>query len=255
METVDTPNDIISNIFLFNSYRYSERNEERDFYTDRLRLGKIFVVLHGDQGMMFCPSRFAGYKGNSMEKHVAFEDKSGSVTTPKISSVLNQEPENISDLEKKYLYLCGTMSIKPSNIRRRYWLMQKKKPDYDQIDFRISAGSGYPDKIKIEKEYSEGATKQVLVNAFERNPEARKACIAHYGYNCSVCEMNFQEEYGEIGKEFIHVHHLSPLALRKDRYEIDPIKDLRPVCPNCHAMLHRSDPPFTIEELREIIDL
>lgn len=35
--------------------------------------------------------------------------------------------------------------------------------------------------------------------------------------------------------------------------QIDPISDLRPVCPNCHAMLHKKNPPYTIDELREII--
>jgi len=40
----------------------------------------------------------------------------------------------------------------------------------------------------------------------------------------------------------------------KDEYEVDPINDLRPVCPNCHAMLHRKKPPLTIEELETIIN-
>jgi 5-methylcytosine-specific restriction protein A len=34
-----------------------------------------------------------------------------------------------------------------------------------------------------------------------------------------------------------------------NNYIVDPVKDLEPVCPNCHAMLHRKDPPYSIEEL------
>lgn len=56
--------------------------------------------------------------------------------------------------------------------------------------------------------------------------------------------------YGEIGAGYIHVHHLKPLAEVTGEREIDPIADLIPVCPNCHAMLHRASEP-TIEELRE----
>lgn len=74
-------------------------------------------------------------------------------------------------------------------------------------------------------------------------------CIDH----CSVCNFNFYDKYGEIGKDFIHVHHLVPLHEIKDVYEIDPIRDLRPVCPNCHAMLHKRNPALSIEELKEVI--
>jgi predicted HNH restriction endonuclease len=64
-----------------------------------------------------------------------------------------------------------------------------------------------------------------------------------------VCGFSFGAIYGELGTGFIHVHHLVPLALIKQGYEVDPIKDLRPVCPNCHAMLHKRTPPFSINEL------
>src|SRR5215510_687494 len=72
----------------------------------------------------------------------------------------------------------------------------------------------------------------------ERDPIARQRCIELYGYRCSVCKFTLEEVYGEIGREFIHVHHLRPLSGIAEEYEIDPVEDLRPVCPNCHAMLH-----------------
>ena len=59
-----------------------------------------------------------------------------------------------------------------------------------------------------QKVYTEGTPNQVLVTKYERNPFARKTCIDHYGLSCSVCEFNFENEYGELGKDFIHVHHL-----------------------------------------------
>ena len=98
----------------------------------------------------------------------------------------------------------------------------------------------------------EGAKRQITVNAYERNPAARKQCIAFYGYRCSVCGINFEEIYGSIGKDYIHVHHLTPLSGIGEKYLVDPIADLRPVCPNCHAMIHRRNPPYTIDELKSI---
>lgn len=100
----------------------------------------------------------------------------------------------------------------------------------------------------------EGAVHVSVSKKYERNPVNRKLCLAIKGYNCSVCGMNFEKVYGKIGKDFIHVHHIVPLHLIGESYVIDPIKDLFPVCPNCHNMLHRIDPPYSIEELKEIIN-
>lgn len=107
----------------------------------------------------------------------------------------------------------------------------------------------FPDELEPGKKYIEGAKKQVRVNAYERDPKARKACLSHHGYNCVVCGFNFQSRYGEIGKDFIHVHHLKPLSLTDGEYKLDPVADLRPVCPNCHAMLHRGESVLSIEYL------
>lgn len=102
---------------------------------------------------------------------------------------------------------------------------------------------------------TEGAVKLVTVNRYERNRFARKRCIETFGYRCSVCEIDFSERYGQVGRGFIHVHHLVPLSEIGERYEVDPVTDLRPVCPNCHAMLHhRTVVPRTIEELRRILN-
>ncbi len=111
----------------------------------------------------------------------------------------------------------------------------------------------HPEEIPEGVKYFEGAVSYVKVNAYERNPAARDACLEHHGTNCAVCGFNFGAAYGEIGTDFIHVHHLKPLASVKKSYQVDPINDLRPVCPNCHAMLHRS--ALSVEELTALIKL
>ncbi len=106
------------------------------------------------------------------------------------------------------------------------------------------------DEISEESTFVEGAKRRVTVNAYERDPEARRMCIRRYGWNCAVCEMNFAETYGEIGTDYIHVHHKKPLNMLGKGYAVDPEKDLIPVCPNCHAMLHRRQKVLSIKELR-----
>ena len=66
--------------------------------------------------------------------------------------------------------------------------------------------------------------------------------------------MNFEATYGPAGKGLIHVHHLKTLASIGAEYEIDPVADLRPVCPNCHAMIHHGEPMHSIEDVRAIRD-
>ncbi|EPG0327009.1 HNH endonuclease [Vibrio alginolyticus] len=92
---------------------------------------------------------------------------------------------------------------------------------------------------EVPEDFIEGAKKTITINAYERNPAARNSCIKAHGVTCSVCDFNFETIYGERGKGFIHVHHLRSLAEIGQEYKIDPVNDLRPVCPNCHAMLHR----------------
>ncbi len=99
----------------------------------------------------------------------------------------------------------------------------------------------------------EGALVKVMANKYERNQKARRECVAKKGYHCLVCGRDFEATYGEIGKNFIHVHHLTPISSIGKEYELNVDTDLAPVCPNCHYMLHRKDPPYTIEELKELL--
>jgi 5-methylcytosine-specific restriction enzyme A len=112
----------------------------------------------------------------------------------------------------------------------------------------------FPDEVDESEVLREGTVYKVSVNAYERNPQARQKCIDYYGAHCDACKFDFSEHYGELGEGFIHVHHLRPISEIGDEYEIDPVKDLRPVCPNCHAMIHRRSPPYSIEEIRMILN-
>jgi len=111
----------------------------------------------------------------------------------------------------------------------------------------------FSEEFNDEEKLKEGLTKKISVNIYERNPIARKRCIEHFGAKCKVCEFDFEKEFGAIGKGFIHVHHLVDIATIGKEYEVDFMKDLIPVCPNCHAMLHRKKPAFSIDELKELL--
>lgn len=111
------------------------------------------------------------------------------------------------------------------------------------------------EEIENPDEIYEGAKKSIIVNRYERDPEARRRCIEVHGCQCSICGLDFVETYGKVGEGFIHVHHIVPLSAIGEEYKVDPINDLIPVCPNCHAMLHRIENGkyLTVQELRQRI--
>lgn len=105
----------------------------------------------------------------------------------------------------------------------------------------------------------EGAKKQVIVNAYERNPHARIACINYYRkknngrLKCEICGFDFGKVYGDEFTEKMHIHHLVEISSIGEDYEINAINDLIPICPNCHMIAHSKKPPYTPDEIRKMI--
>lgn len=143
------------------------------------------------------------------------------------SSGISVRPELVDELEATWLDFLTTKNIRPNMF---------SKSDNDTQD-----------------SYTEGTPNQVTLTTFERNPIARKKCIEYYGLSCYVCGFNFEKTYGQVGKNFIHVHHLRQVSTVGKTYEVDPIKDLRPICPNCHSIIHKRKIAYSIEEMIEIL--
>jgi 5-methylcytosine-specific restriction endonuclease McrA len=134
----------------------------------------------------------------------------------------------------------------------------KRRSEIERIiaKHKSSRVSSLPEEVVESAErIPEGAKRTITVNAYERNPVAREKCIRHWGLECQVCGVLLQSVYGHLATGYIHVHHLIPLSQLGAGYAVDPIKDMRPVCPNCHAVLHRKDPPQLIEDLRNQIQM
>ena len=101
--------------------------------------------------------------------------------------------------------------------------------------------------------YEEGKEINEQHLKYERNLINRELCLLANGYRCNVCGFLFEEKYGQIGNDFIEVHHVKPVSMMNENYIVDPIKDLVPLCSNCHSMIHKNNPPFTVSELQKII--
>jgi len=118
-----------------------------------------------------------------------------------------------------------------------------------------SNDSWIPEEVDpLDSTCVEGAKKQIIVNAYERNHIARKLCIKHYGAKCQICGFDFAKVYGKDFEGKIQVHHIRSIASIGNEYEVDPIKDLIPICPNCHLIAHCKQPPYKPEEIRKLLE-
>jgi len=159
---------------------------------------------------------------------------------------ISNENLNLNHLKENGLNAPPQGPIKVTQQLSEY--LEKYFTDESQVEY-------FPDLIDKKFTGFEGLKKQITVNKYERSSIAREKCIDYHGLNCAICNMNFFETYGEIGKGFIHVHHKIPLNQIQKEYKVDYKNDLIPVCPNCHAMLHRkiNEKEPTIAELQKML--
>lgn len=75
----------------------------------------------------------------------------------------------------------------------------------------------------------------------------------HGELRCQVCDMNFEEVYGSLGEGYIEAHHPEPVSEMDGEQFVD-VDGIVLLCANCHRMVHRKSPPFSIEELRRAVE-
>jgi len=123
----------------------------------------------------------------------------------------------------------------------------KRGQPYPPEEFRL------PEEIPEGTNRTEGSVRRVEVNRYERDPYARRMCLAAHGTECCICKFSFGAAYGQEARDYIHVHHIRPLSEIGGEYVVDPENDLRPVCPNCHAVLHLGGRCRTMDEVRQLL--
>lgn len=148
-------------------------------------------------------------------------------------------------------------------IADQQWSLVKKSGDWQRIldyygiDRTFEGTRDVVAEAAASEVYEEGRRiEKALYNEIERNKDVRRKCLEKKGYTCAVCGFNSLEKYGVEG--IIHVHHLRPLyelAAGELAYT-DAEKDVVPVCPNCHALIHSKGPRkwYTLEEARAMVE-
>lgn len=216
--------------------------------TKRIEIGDLFFLMRlgvEPKGIIGC-----GYVSSQPYSLPHWDEQKASegklaLRTDLLFKALSKIPiVSLTYLQDKYLHYtwtppAGGLSIPNEIAQELFSLIQNNEK------FRFE-----PVAKKEIQLYTEGKSKNITYKSYDRSPAARQSCIEHYGYSCSVCSFNFEKSYGEFGANYIEVHHLKQIADIGDEYMINPITDLRPVCANCHRMLHKTRPPLSIEELK-----
>lgn len=99
----------------------------------------------------------------------------------------------------------------------------------------------------------EGAKVSLFVNRYERDRRNRAAALAIHGHTCKACSSDMGLRYGATAAGLVEVHHTTPISQLGPDYIINPRTDLVPLCPNCHAVAHRRDPPYSVDEIRGLL--
>lgn len=108
--------------------------------------------------------------------------------------------------------------------------------------------------VEGEDSVLEGASAEAISRRYERKPLNREICLALKGRRCSCCRMEFGEKYGPEAEGMVEVHHRIPVSGMGPGYRVHPVRDLFPVCGNCHSVLHLVHPPQDPDALRKQLD-
>ena len=239
MELVRSLEDITTN-----ACRFAAINETSSSPAKKA-LGRFFHWYYFSDLSAFAPSKFIGYRDTTLENYI------GAGTGTDTTFVLDRYFAKIARPSQEFDALAERLQA--WLLQRGATLSQKTLNGTGGIYIRIShdVGATSTGVDSTILELTEGHPTEVRLTRFERRRGARIACLKHHGYQCLACQTDFVRKYGSLGTDFIHVHHLIPLAQIRKAYKVDPINDLIPLCPNCHAMIHRLPEPQTLDALRE----
>lgn len=226
MLLVKTDKDINKNIETVESYL-----EESEDSTDRMEMlrlikrGRVFIRYKVDDEFHFVPSRFVGYKDNSIIKHKRNESKDGRITNKALEKIIGKKSYT-EKIEKQFLSFCKILDINPYKNKRSFWLFNFNDPTF------ISHENHLEGKVYIAKHKARERNSKVVA-------EAKKLFKQKHGHlYCERCGIDMGKVYGDVGKDYIEAHHAIPLSEYNEEHEVKP-EDFIMLCPNCHTMIHR----------------
>jgi predicted HNH restriction endonuclease len=245
MNVIETQEQIFDNINLLEHYLCEGNDTEQEFVKQLVKRGRCFLAYEVDEKIRFAPSRFIGYQDNDMISHINNYEKDGKETNPAITKCLKVKLIEDIFLREEHRKYCYNLGIVPDNVPKvTFWKISLNEEDLSPIP-------------KTEKLFPEGSIIERIHLNRERNSKVIDTAKQNFKNKhgklfCQVCEFDFQQQYGEIGEDFIEGHHTTPVSEMKPNHITKP-EEIAMVCSNCHRMLHRKRPWLSIDKLKELI--
>jgi hypothetical protein len=243
---ISNNDQLFQNIKAFEYYLTQGNDKERKEASSLLQQGICFVAYKTENELRFAPSKFLGYEHSELFKHPK-TDKDGRETNDTLNSILKSKPLADKAIEKKYLAYCLALGITPQpkgafGHTRKYWTHTLKQDLHNNNEIT----GEFPEGRIIEQAHKtrERSSKVVLVakENFKR---------LHGKLYCQVCDFDFEEWYGDHGKDFIEGHHTLAVSQMPPGYQTKP-EEIAMLCGNCHRMAHKRRPWLTMGQLSKL---
>ncbi|NTW22904.1 HNH endonuclease [Candidatus Falkowbacteria bacterium] len=217
-----------------------------------IQRGLCFVVKKIGSKFFFYPSRFIGYRNNTLALHAQNEDKDGRVTNLAIRKIFKKDPLQSKSLEEAYGDYLGGHGALPGKQKRKYWLLNSEVDSVEKQEGKQMLASD------DDSEFPEGKPLELLHLRRERNAKLiektkQEFKARHKKLFCQACGFDFESKYGDIGRDYIEAHHTLPVSVMEEGH-VSRTKDMALVCSNCHRILHRRRPWLGMDELARIIE-
>lgn len=233
---ITTKNQLIKNLDRIEGYLSNGSDELYDAMAQYIARGRVFVSYKVNGEYHFAPSRFVGYKDNTLVKHQNNQEKDGKKTTPAITHILGERAYD-TKLDQAYLNYCKWLGVTPSKNKRTFWTLDKEL--IGELTSEPFHEGCYIMRTHLVRERNSKVVKDAK-NLFK---------ISHDGrLFCEICGFDFSTKYGKIGEGFIEAHHKVELSKIEGVHVVKPT-DFAMVCSNCHSMLHREG--ITIAQLKK----
>ena len=242
MKLIETIDQLENNLETVEYYISEGSDSEIKEATRLISAGSCFVCYEIEGDLRFAPSRFIGYKNNTINRHDKSTIKHGTITNGAINKIMDNKLLPNDELEKAFLKYCHNLGIEPYNKKRKFWKLKLSKEFNSNIDLDIE----YPEGKVAERKHKFRERNSKVVQLAKENFKNK-----HGRLFCQACEFDFEKEYGQIGVDFIEAHHTIPVSEMKNGHKTK-IEDFVMLCANCHRMIHKKRPWIRMEELKEL---
>ena len=242
MKLINKIEQLIENISTVENYLTEGTVEEQAEVSDLIRRGSCLIAYEINGEVRFAPSRFLGYVNNSLKKHIRSQ-VDGRETNVELNKILGSQPLPNEKLRAKYLKYCNNLGLKADDKKHKFW--------------KLNLVTDFNKNAELSGEFPEGKIIERKHKARERNPLV--IAIAKENFKtkngklfCEICEFDFEDKYGELGKGFIEGHHTIAVSEMDIDHKTKP-EDIALLCSNCHKMVHKKRPWLSMRDLKKIL--